>query len=180
MDYKKYETNSTIIDINDYNKTNENSIDGENYRAKFQMQEKVNVNTYLLENVDPMMDILNKSLLYKTYFSVENIKILQNGLRAGLYDISKERFVFPQETTSVNLQLIMKSIISRFGDYTKHDITKEIEMLNEKVLDYCIPFVYKAALSYEIFLKDQLQLIVPLEHSVQSDRDYKQLQSKLW
>ena len=114
------------------------------------------------------------------YFSLENIKILQNGLRAGLYDISKEKFVFPQRTTTINLQLIMKSIITQFGDYTKSDVTKEIEKLNEKVLEYCVTFVYKSALSYEIFLKDQLALVVPLEHSVQSDRDHKQLQYKLW
>ena len=31
-------------------------------------------------------------------------------------------------------------------------------------------------MSYEIFLEDQIRLILPLEHSIRSDRDYKQLQ----
>lgn len=178
---KNYKTNNMLIDVDAYKKMNEmGQMSNENYQTKFQMQERVHNNNYLLENVHPMVDILNKSLLYKMYFSLENIKILQNGLRAGLYDISKEKFVFPQRTTTINLQLIMKSIITQFGDYTKSDVTKEIEKLNEKVLEYCVTFVYKSALSYEIFLKDQLALVVPLEHSVQSDRDHKQLQYKLW
>ena len=176
--YQNYETKSKITNENI---SNHNDVTKEgDMMTKFLMQERIQVKSYVTEQTDPMIDILNKSLLYKMYFSPENIRILQNGLRAGVYNLSKEKYVCPIESTYVNLQLIMKSIILRYGDYTKNDIKKEIEMLNEKVLDYCVPFVYKAALSYEIFLKDQLQLVSPLEHSIRSDRDYKQLQYKLW
>ena len=176
--YKNYETKKTIIDMNSHNTNNNtNNKEEENCNVKFAMQERIKINT---KHNDLIMDMLTSSLLYSIYFSIENIKILQNGIRAGIYKMSNEKYVFPQDTTCINLQLIMKSIICQFGDHTNKDIKKEIEMLNEKVFDYCIPFVYKAAISYEIFLKDHLQLVVPLEHSMQTDRDYKQLQYKLW
>lgn len=73
----------------------------------------------------------------------------------------------------------LNCISERFGDYAKKQVTKEITMLNKKVLDYCIDFIYKSAISYEIFLNDQLRLLVPLEHSLQVDRDFKQLQYKV-
>ena len=176
--YQNYEKKSKITDITIGNKVD--VIQEEDITTKFLMQERIKIKSCVTEQTDPMIDILSKSLLHKTYFSLENIRILQNGLRAGVYNLSKKKYVYPIESTYVNLQLIMKSVVLRYGDYTKIDIKKEIEMLNEKVLDYCVPFVYKAALSYDIFLKDQLQLVSPLEHSIRSDRDYKQLQYKLW
>ena len=175
--YQNYETKNKITNTN--TKVSEKN-NNEDYKTKFLMQERMEVKSFAKEQVDPMIGIISKSLLYMTYFSMENIRILQNGLRAGVYSLSKEKYVFPIESTYVNLQLIMKSIISRFGNYSTADIKKEIEMLNEKVLDYCIPFVYKAALSYEIFLEDQIRLILPLEHSIRSDRDYKQLHNRTW
>ena len=181
--YTNYEKKDQIIDMQLFNEKNDKNDKNNNNKdecvTKFFMQERNPIKSFIDEHSDPMTDILNKSLLYKTYFSIENIKIIQNGIRAGVYKISKDKYVFPVESTCINLQRIMKSVIQRFGDYTKKEVTIEITMMNEKVLDYCIDFIYKAAVSYEIFLNDQLRLVVPLEHSLQVDRDYKQLQYKI-
>ena len=75
------------------------------------------------------------------FFSSENIRIIQNGIRAGVYERSKGMYnVGYQDDTT--LKIIMRSI---FLEYAKHIIdkeTEEIRSLNKRVLDYCVNCVY--------------------------------------
>jgi hypothetical protein len=45
-------------------------------------------------------------------------------------------------------------------------------------LNYCVPNVYSAAISYRKYLEDQSTIAMPMERPRNHDRDYKQLELK--
>ena len=51
---------------------------------------------------------LEESQLSKLYFSAENIQIIQNALKSGVFKLSKERYKLPNQNVD-NLKIIMRS-----------------------------------------------------------------------
>ena len=49
----------------------------------------------------------------------------------------------------------MRSIYLQSAKHQSNNITKQVEDLNQLVLDYCISFVYAEAVSYVKYLEDQ-------------------------
>lgn len=120
----------------------------------------------------------NDTLLSKAFFSVENMQIIQNGIRAGVYKRSNGRYnVGPQDET--NLKIIMRSIFLQHAKNMPIMITEQIEELNEKVLAYSIKDVFSEATAYIKYKNDVSTLAVPIKRpafiSVKGD---KQLEFK--
>lgn len=102
----------------------------------------------------------NDTLLSDTFFSVGNIRIIQNGIRAGVFKMSKGRYnVAPQDET--NLKIIMRSIFLQYSKNINGDIPSQISDLNDKVLEYCVPEVHNEAISYLKYKQDVSTLPVP-------------------
>ena len=120
---------------------------------------------------DPTLGQWNETALSKAYFSRENIQIIQNGIRAGVYDKSNGQYtVAPQDCDS--LKIIMRSIYLQHSANQSTNISGQIEQLNQIVLDYCIFHVYSEAQSYMKYLYDVSTLAVPLSTPVvESQRD---------
>ena len=72
----------------------------------------------------------------------------------------------------------MRSTYLQHAEHREEDITGQVEELNNLVLEYAIPSVYKSAVSYMKYCQDQSTLVVPLELPRNHDRDYKQLEIK--
>ena len=71
--------------------------------------------------------------LSKTFFSTQNIQIIQNGIRAGVYKMSNGRFnVGPQDLT--NLKIIMRSIFLQYSANKPDNIQGQVAGLNKLVL----------------------------------------------
>ena len=145
--------------------------------VQFRMLEKVAVKNKATEYRDAMTGFWENTTMSQLFFSAENIQIIQNGLRAGVYHMSTEKFVVPPQNLD-HLKIIMRVIYLDKCRNLKEDITGQIRDLNKLVLDYCIPFVYGEAVAYVKYLRDQSTLVVPLERELSPDRDYKQLQFK--
>jgi len=120
---------------------------------------------------DPTLGQWNETALSKAYFSRENIQIIQNGIRAGVYDKSNGQYtVAPQDCDS--LKIIMRSVYLQHSANQPTNISGQIEQLNQIVLDYCIFHVYSEAQSYMKYLYDVSTLAVPLSTPVvESQRD---------
>ena len=120
---------------------------------------------------DPTLGQWNETALSKAYFSKENIQIIQNGIRAGVYDKSNGQYtVAPQDCDS--LKIIMRSVYLQHSANQPTNISGQIEQLNQIVLDYCIFHVYSEAQSYMKYLYDVSTLAVPLSTPVvESQRD---------
>tara|TARA_A100001015_G_C14814028_1_gene641949 strand:- start:25 stop:381 length:357 start_codon:yes stop_codon:yes gene_type:complete len=76
--------------------------------------------------------------LSDTFFSHENINILQNGLRYGVYEKSNNQFIIGNQNND-ELKIIMRSIFLQNSKNLLTNITEQIVNLNNKVLDLVIP-----------------------------------------
>jgi len=109
---------------------------------------------------DAMTGNWKDSPLSKAFFCVQNIQLLQNGIRAGVYKKSNGLYnVAPQDPT--NLKIIMRSIFLQYAANMPHSITEQITALNKLVMDYCIPEVYNEAVAYLKYKSDVSTLAMP-------------------
>jgi hypothetical protein len=145
----------------------------------FRMQERIAIKNKATEYRDALTGIWENTVLSKLYFSSENIQILQNAIRAGVYKMSNNRYVIAPPNIDT-LKIIMRSIYLQNAQHDPNRITEQIEQLNKLVLDYAIPSTFNEAVGYEKYCEDQSTLVVPLELPLHHDRQYKQLELKPW
>ena len=97
--------------------------------------------------------IWTETQLSATFFSHENMQIIQNGIRKGVYERSKGEFLIaPQDINS--LKVIMRSVFLQNSENKNTNIPGQINKLNKVVLEYCIEQVYGEALGYMNYLRD--------------------------
>ena len=125
---------------------------------------------------EPTLGQWDETALSISYFSQNNIQLIQNGTRAGVYKKSNGQYtVAPQDCDA--LKIIMRSIYLQHSVNLDYDIQGQIQALNKMVLDYCIHHVYSEAQGYMKYLHDVSTLAVPLSTPVmtsQNDRrNYK-------
>jgi hypothetical protein len=145
----------------------------------FKMQEKIALNNKPTEYREALSGIWENNLLGNTFFSMANIQIIQNGLRAGVYEMSNKQFVIAPQNMDT-LKIIMRSTYLQYAEHYPDKIRQQVERLNKLVLDYAIPTVYKETVGYLKYCEDQSTLVVPLEVPRHHDRQYKQLELKPW
>jgi hypothetical protein len=151
-----------------------NLIEQPSVDVLFAMQEKIGIRNKATEFREALTGIWESTTLSKLYFSSENIQIIQNGLRAGVYQLSDQKYIIAPQNIET-LKIIMRSIYLQHSENRADNITGQIERLNKLVLDYAVPAVYGEAVGYEKYCHDQSTLVVPLQLPQQSDRDHKQL-----
>jgi hypothetical protein len=174
-----YSTNRSILSAQNRYNGRVNIIEPENPNARFQMYERLAVKNKATEYRGAIVGEWEDSLLSKAYFSAQNVQILQNGLRAGVYKLSKDQIVLPPQNIDF-LKIYMRDIFMQYVNYSSDPIPVQIERLNTLVLDYIVPKLYGEAVGYMKYLQDQSSLVVPFELPIQNDRNYKQLELKPW
>ena len=110
---------------------------------------------------EPTLGQWDETSLSKAYFSTQNIQIIQNGIRSGVYKKSNQQYVVaPQDCDS--LKIIMRSVFLQHSANQTDNISQQISELNKIVLDYCVFHVYSEAQGYMKYLHDVSTLAVPL------------------
>lgn len=99
--------------------------------------------------------------LSKAFFSKENIQIIQNGIRAGVYNKSNGQYIIGSQDCDA-LKIIMRSVYLQNSANQTINISGQIEELDKIVLDYCIHHVYSEAQGYMKYLYDVSTLAVPM------------------
>jgi len=173
-------TSKHILDMEKYN-GRINLMDLPDHDTRFKMYEKIAVKNKATEYRYPVSGILEDNMLEKVFFSSGNVQILQNGLRAGVYHMSKDsKIILPPQNID-NLKIIMRSMYLQYAEHREDiSVTSQVETLNKTVLDYVIPTLYNEAMGYMKYLQDQSTLVRPLSMPSMVDRDYKQLELKPW
>ncbi len=115
--------------------------------------------------------------LSDTFFSHENINILQNGLRYGVYEKSNNQFIIGNQNND-ELKIIMRSIFLQNSKNLLTNITEQIVNLNNKVLDYGINQIYGEVESYMKYKRDASSLVSPMELPSLTKENDKQLEYK--
>jgi hypothetical protein len=117
--------------------------------------------------------------LSNLYFSKDNIDIIQNGLRVGVYNMSNTKYIISRQDND-ELQTIMRSIFLQHSKNLPNNITNQIDTLNKKVLDYSIKQIYGEAQGYIKYKRDVSTLSEPLSPPIMSRPSDKQLEFKKW
>ena len=128
---------------------------------------------------DAMLGNWTDTPLSLAFFSGKNIDILQNGLRAGVYNMSNGKYIIDRQNEN-ELKIIMRSVFLQHSKNRPDEITKQIEILNKKVLDYAIGQVYGEVIGYNYYRKDITTINLPPEPPKLSRPNNKQLKLKSW
>jgi len=149
-----------------------------NTSSLFQMYDKIPANQCVTFR-NPTEGIWNDSELSQTFFSRENIQILQNGIRSGVYHRSNSQYTIgPQDCDS--LKIVMRSVFLQNSSNLPYDIPSQINELNKIVLNYCIQQVYSEAQGYMKYISDVSTLAVPIAHPVLAKNYDRELELKPW
>ena len=100
--------------------------------------------------------------LSKAFFDKKNIQTLQNGLREGVYKLSKGRYIIGQQNEDT-LKIIMRSIFLQSSLNLPTNINGQLQALNQLVLNYAVPQICGEAESYIKYKSDVSNLAVPME-----------------
>lgn len=156
-----------------------NILEPEDKNARFKMFEKISIKNKATEYRESLINVWENNVLAQVYFSVENIQIIQNAIRKGVFDMSKGKYIVPNQNIDA-LKIIMRSTYLTYAEHRNEDITGQVEKLNQLVLDYCVPFVFNETKFYMKYLEDQSTIAMPFSKSSKNDREYKQLEPKFW
>ena len=138
------------------------NITGFNPFMRFQMHDKIATQQQDTSFRNALTGNWQNSNLSSTFFSGENIRILQNGIRAGVYKKSNGRFQIADQDEDT-LKIIMRSIFLQHSLNDSKNITRQVEGLNQLVLNYCVPQIIGEAEGYVKFKSDVSTLAVPMQ-----------------
>jgi hypothetical protein len=162
------------------NKVNNGRVDikSPNTSTLFQMYDKIPANQCVTFR-NATEGLWTSDSLSNAFFSQQNIQIIQNGIRAGVYHRSNGQYVIgPQDCDS--LKIVMRSVFLQYSANQPNNITQQIAQLNKIVLDYCIQQVYSEAQGYMKYINDASTLVVPISHPVMANENDRQLELKPW
>jgi hypothetical protein len=162
------------------NKVNNGRVDIKtpNTSKLFQMYDKIPANQCVTFR-NPTEGLWDETPLSQAFFSQQNIQMLQNGIRAGVYNRSNGQYVIgPQDCDS--LKIIMRSVFLQQSANQPGNYKQQISQLNKIVLDYCIQQVYSEAQGYMKYISDVSTLVVPISHPVMANDNDRQLEFKSW
>jgi hypothetical protein len=162
------------------NKVNNGRVDikSPNTSTLFQMYDKIPANQCVTFR-NATEGLWTSDSLSNAFFSQQNIQIIQNGIRAGIYHKSNGQYVIgPQDCDS--LKIVMRSVFLQYSANQPNNITQQISQLNKIVLDYCIQQVYSEAQGYMKYINDASTLVVPISHPVMANENDRQLELKPW
>ena len=128
---------------------------------------------------NPTEGLWDSTPLSQAFFSQQNIQLIQNGIRAGVYHISNGQYTIgPQDCDS--LKIVMRSVFLQNSANQPDNIPQQIAQLNNIVLEYCIQQVYSEAQGYMKYINDASTLVVPISHPVMANDNDRQLELKPW
>ena len=144
----------------------------------FQMHDKIPIEE-MASLRNPTMGIWMDTVLSQAFFSRDNLQIIQNGIRAGVYRRSNQQYVIaPQDPE--NIQIIARSVFLQHAKNMDENVTEQIEAMNRMVIDYCVKQVYSEAQGYIKYVVDASTLVTPIAHPVMSSMNDRQLEMKSW
>lgn len=129
---------------------------------------------------DALKGVKQDNELSNYFFSKENIQIVQNGLRAGVYKMSKNKFVIGEQSYD-NIKIIMQDAYYEHALNHPGNIASQISTINQHIFDKYVPKLYGEAVGYLKYREDVSTVKEPIYYPKPSgDRDHKPLEYKRW
>ena len=113
----------------------------------------------------------DKNMVSQLFFSSKNVSILQNGIKAGVYKMSNEKYIIDTQSPD-SLNVIMRAIYLQNSINMPDNVTEQIDTLNKIVIQYCVPRIFGEVQGYVRYKEDASTLAVPLDKpmSVYTDK----------
>jgi len=102
------------------------------------------------------------SVLSLAFFSIQNIQILHNAMRAGVYGRSSGKFTIPEQSTDT-LKVIMRSVFIQDAKHQPTNITGQITEMNDIVTSHCVNQLYGELVGYMNYKRDVSTLRTPMD-----------------
>jgi len=162
------------------NKVNNGRVDikSPNTSALFQMYDKIPANQCVTFR-NATEGLWSSTSLSQAFFSQQNIQMIQNGIRAGVYNRSNGQYVIGSQDCDP-LKIIMRSVFLQHSANQPGNYQQQIAELNKIVLNYCIQQVYSEAQGYMKYIDDVSTLVVPIAPPIMTSNNDKQLELKSW
>ena len=155
-----------------------NIIDQPNVENQFKLYDQNRVEKTSFR--DALKGTKEDNQLSNLFFSKNNIQIVQNGLRAGVYKMSQNKFVLGEQSYD-NIKIIMQDAYFEHAKNNMQNIAKQIETLNQHIFDKYVPKLYGEAVGYMKYREDVSTIKAPIYYPKPSgDRDFKNLEYKKW
>lgn len=139
-----------------------NLFDSQSKTAKIQNNHP---SLYNENNLNTINRVYSGNCVSETFFSADNINIIQQGIintvynrSNGLYDIGKQ--------SEQELNIIMRSIYLQEGKNLNFDIKSQVLKLNTSVIDWCVTEIIKNIKQYNEYKRSVSTLPMPMEHSL--------------
>lgn len=139
----------------------------------FRMYDKIPVNQITTIR-NPLKGIWTDNKLSDVFFSKDNVSIIQNGIRAGVYRMSNGKYLIDNQDSD-QITTIMRGIFVEYSKNIPNNIREQVESLNNHVITYCSDKVYKEAQGYLKYLKDASTISPPLMYPTMPENKSKQL-----
>ncbi len=153
------------------------NILGYNPFARFQMHDKI-PNQRFSGYGAALTGNWQDTSLSNTFFSAANMRIVQNGIKAGVYQRSNGQFQIADQDEDT-LKIIMRSVFLQHATNLPTNIAGQVAALNKIVLDYAVPQVFSEAQSYVKYKNDVSTLVVPVQRPI-STYQGQTLEFKRW
>ena len=155
------------------------NILGPNIEERFSMSDKIPVSSSKYSFREALTGNWNDTKLSIAFFSYKNMQIIQNGIRAGVYNKSNKQYVIGEQSVD-ELKIIMRGMFLEYSKNLPDNIPQQINDLNQIVLNYAIKQVYGEADGYMKYKRDASTLAVPLSMPIMASTNDKQLELKKW
>lgn len=110
---------------------------------------------------------IGKSDLSEVFFSSENVNILHDAIRYGVYKASGGEYIISKQSSD-ELRIIMRSIYLQYGKNIPGELIREVRLLNGEVLKYSVDNVLSNVRMFKSFKKDISTLPTPMARSQNS------------
>lgn len=141
------------MDFNERAQSSRINLDG--YVSNpFNLYEDLNVNND--NKFTKLTGNFQASTVSNLFFSQENIDYLQSAIISRIYEKSGKKHIIGKQSED-ELAIVMRSINLQHGKNYNYDIDKQINILNELVLDYCVDNIYNNLLQHFEYVKDITQ-----------------------
>ena len=114
----------------------------------YQLFENLNVQN---NNISSLTGNLCTNDLSKLFFSQTNIDYLQDKMIEDIFRLSGKNI---SKQSDEQLIIVMRSIYFQHGRNMMCKLQEQIEQLNEKVLEYCVPNIHSNLKQYVGYIKE--------------------------
>ena len=135
----------------------------------FFLQDKIETDNRTM--FDNLKFVQQNTVLSNLFFSLKNVQIIQNALRAGVYNYSNKKYIIDEQHPD-SLNIIMRAIYLQNSVNMPDNVTEQITKLNNIVIQYCVPRIFGEVQGYVKYKEDASTLAVPLDKpmSVYTDK----------